>query len=266
MAHLGTHSHYVGQKCHILINKMPAFKRALSTSDKYAVASLVKKRKFSPRGRTPSMALKRAIRDLIPEELKYYLVGTAAGAPVSLTINTASIQELTAVGRGTGDNERIGTRCLPKYLDVRWTIFGQSAQVIPVFRLMVVMDTENNGTAPIGTDILEYGSVVAPTNSVNKGRFKILYDQCQTPSDIGMNTSDHYGHVYIDLEKKLRGNPNTVDRMISFNGDTAASVLTQGKNSCWLLLIADQTITANYGVGDDRAGFEYSSRFAFTDA
>lgn len=94
---------------------------------------------------------------------------------------TPVINELTAIAQGDDYNGREGRSILAKSLYLRGYIQKNASATISVMRMIVVMDTMNQGTAPTWGDVFnstDVSSPLSPTNSGGAlGRFKILYDK-----------------------------------------------------------------------------------------
>lgn len=208
--------------------------------------------------------IKREIAKQTIDEIKYYTIGTPAVTPNSLVANTLGLSIISGCAQGTGESDRVGMKVDPKYVQVKWSLFQNSAAVNALCRVMIFIDTQNNGTAPTTAEVLESAQVSTFVKGNNKLRFKMLYDKyLQVAGNNGWDTSDE---VYIDVGKalaKIYKNPR--DRQISYLGTAAQTSASNGKNTIYLGVMSDATVTANLGSGTARAGFDYSARMAFVD-
>jgi len=234
-------------------------KRRYSSSD----ASVSKRYKVS-KGASIAKALRAT------EEIKYYDSTSTVGTPVAIsanTIATGNCSQVSAVGLGTGDAARIGRRVAAKYAECRFNIYQSYTGTNATVRCMLYIDTQNAGSVPLTTDVLEWAGVLSPPNTDNKGRFKILRDQLFQVNGTYADSNNMSQVWYVDIEKalkKLYKNPR--DALIQFNGDTAGAAATNGKNAVFFVWMSDVAIASSMGTGQARSGIDYATRFAFTDA
>lgn len=116
------------------------------------------------------------IRGIVNAEKRTHVV------QLQTTVGTTPvINELTAIAQGDDYNGREGRSILAKSLYLRGYIQKNASATISVMRMIVVMDTMNQGTAPTWGDVFnstDVSSPLSPTNSGGAlGRFKILYDK-----------------------------------------------------------------------------------------
>ena len=84
---------------------------------------------------------------------------------------------LVNIAVGTGPNERIGRQIKVKSINAYLTLQkNSSSYATDTIRLMLVLDTQCNGTAPAITDILQTASVNSFRNMANSKRFVVLKD------------------------------------------------------------------------------------------
>ncbi len=90
---------------------------------------------------------------------------------------------INLVGRGTGPNQRIGRNLVIRSLQFRYEVLKLSSIENAIYRFIVVLDKQANGTAPTGADIFVNGSTSSQTtwqqyrNLANISRFEILWDK-----------------------------------------------------------------------------------------
>lgn len=91
---------------------------------------------------------------------------------------TATITDLTSMAEGDDQGARQGRSILAKSVFMRGYLNMSSAATATSVRLMIVMDTMNQGDAPTYTDIVSANAIAAPLNiSAYPGRYRILYDK-----------------------------------------------------------------------------------------
>lgn len=110
------------------------------------------------------------------DELKVVDTDITAG-PV---LAGGSITLLNGVATGTDFTQRIGRKTLWKSIFLR--IFFLPTNTVPapsadVIRVMLIYDSQANGTAPVITDILTVGTYESPMNLNNRDRFRIIADR-----------------------------------------------------------------------------------------
>lgn len=91
---------------------------------------------------------------------------------------------LNGIAAGTGANQRIGRKIVMTSLFFRWRIgvdlnsgTNYLNSVPGDARLVIVYDSQANGTAPTWTDVFTNASPVALMNMANRDRFKVLFDK-----------------------------------------------------------------------------------------
>lgn len=115
-------------------------------------------------------------------------------------------QELTSIPQGTDADERNGNSIRAKSLWVRvntkadMTYFNNIG-TYPSARLIIFIDTNQDGSAPVPSDVLETVSVVSPLNTDNVGRFTILKDIFY-PLTLGQSTKSF--EIYLPLNHHVR--------------------------------------------------------------
>lgn len=114
-------------------------------------------------------------------ELKYK--DTAVG--VTDLIVAGSISLLNGIQTGTGASERVGKKIQLKSINLKLSVFDETANVGPrgvIFRFLCVYDAQSNGQAFALTDLFEAISESGPIPSIamynvsNAERFKVLID------------------------------------------------------------------------------------------
>lgn len=154
---------------------------------------------------------------------------------------------LNGMSQGSGESERVGMRVVNKRLDinVNWNQDGTTSQVL---RLLVVQDTQTNGTMMTGdafmpdkvSGLLDQNLNFA--NPFNSHRFKILYDktfQGTQPSRYWNGSAEvsPEGTKFIKIRLKLGGKKGIVTRYTT-TGNTVSAI---ADNSFHLLAVADQS-------------------------
>jgi len=108
------------------------------------------------------------LKDLTTNNSGKITAGTAANV---LTL-------LNGCAQGTTASTRLGRRILMKSLLIRWhfaintTTAGNDS-----IRVLIIYDSQTNGTAPAATDVLLTDEFGSPMNLSNSRRFKVLIDE-----------------------------------------------------------------------------------------
>ena len=107
---------------------------------------------------------------------------------------------LVNIAVGTGPNERIGRQIKVKSINAYLTLQkNSSSYACDTIRLMLVLDTQCNGTAPAITDILQTASVNSFRNMANSKRFVVLKD-----SEINITSATHDGTNFATVHRQLQ--------------------------------------------------------------
>lgn len=158
---------------------------------------------------------------------------------VDVTQNGVSVDydgalvHLSPVTQGDTRNARSGKSILAKYLSGRIQLAITSSQRSSV-RLIIFMDTQNNGTAPAVSDILENtGTALGPLSSLKQlqnGRFKILWSRLITLDGVKESLQDL--KYYLPLKRQH----------LYFDGATSADYQ---KNAIFMLQISSAATASN---------------------
>lgn len=115
-----------------------------------------------------------------PKNVDNQFTGTLNGATTPSTI-----QLLNGIAQGTGGSQRTGRQVRLESLEFMLQFTSDSTSLgNESVRVLVVLDKECRGSAPAGTDVIQFGattadvSLVSPYNFDNvPSRFTVLYDQ-----------------------------------------------------------------------------------------
>lgn len=225
---------------------------------------------FQRKSKRSKTSLTKLVKRIVSgdEEIKYYDLATAAGTPQSLTANVLGVQRVTDVGQGLGDFQRVGSRTIPKYLQINFSLYQASAATNANIRVMVILDKSANSNGdPTITDVLEGANVMSPPNQENKDRFVFLKDQIIQVNGINSDTSLALQKWYISLGPVFnRLYKREHDKQISYLGTTSGATVTNARNAIYFCAVSDVGVTASMAVGSARGGMDYASRYAYSDA
>lgn len=173
-----------------------------------------------------SRALRKIQRNDAPE-LK--VINTSPALSATMT-NTGSVFLMNFIAQGTDQGQRISNKIRVKYIQFNYSIQMAVAGVVANCRVLIVKDTDQLGTAPVGADILgATGAVSAPlsdlnvTNHITK-RFHVLYDKLHSLSTAGDSNEGRLCRV-------------KVNDFCYYSANTAGSAL---RNAIYALFITDQ--------------------------
>lgn len=141
---------------------------------------------------------RHSVRSSSVSELKFKdnaFITTITSAGVILP----STNSLVNIAVGTGPNERIGRQIKVKSINAYLTLQkNSSSYATDTIRIMLVLDTQCNGTAPAITDILQTASVNSFRNMANSKRFVVLKD-----SEINITSATYDGTNFATVHRQL---------------------------------------------------------------
>jgi len=159
-------------------------------------------------GRFPGTASR-----LSSTELKDITVRSLAVVAPLASANGSTPFLVNPVIQGSSATTRIGRRILMKSLYIRW--FAQLVSTTTggtPYRMLVVYDSQTNGTAPAVTDVVLTDEITSPMNLNNSRRFKTLCDKTWECLGTG-------GPQSITLEKYIK-----LNLPVEFNNGNAGTV------------------------------------------
>lgn len=128
----------------------------------------------------------------LDKEIKYVDWEISGGNAVATALATAIVDPgagnsaLNAIAQGDAENERDGKKVICKSVYVRGELYGDIAAAAaayitsPCVRVMCILDTQTNGAACTGTEVLDDNfttKYLAPRELKYSERIKTLYDQ-----------------------------------------------------------------------------------------
>lgn len=161
------------------------------------------------------------LKGVINSELKRYDENVN-----SLIDSSGVITALSDMGTGDTINVRDGWSILAKYDTAKFTFVMNASATTTLVRLILFVDTQNNGVLPTVADVLGSADVSSLINPKNTQRFTVLYDRRYSMS-INANRS-----IIAKAYKKL-------DFHIRYTAD-ASGVASQSKNGIFLLAISSE--------------------------
>lgn len=166
----------------------------------------------------------KMIRGIVNSEMHYTDVQIVSGVQTS----TGSVTLINQVAQGDDITTRTGSSILCKYIVVKYSIVMSAAATATTVRIGVVIDNNNQGTAPAFSDIWETGDMTSFKTINNQKRFVMLRDQT---FDMSINGQQNYtGTWYIPINQHLR-----------YNGTGASQVLSP---SLWMTLDSTEATNA----------------------
>lgn len=172
------------------------------------------------------------------------------------TTSTGAVYLLSGVAQGTDYTNRIGRKISMKSLLIRFSLnpnAGQTSAVGDFVRILIVYDSQSNGSAPGVTDILQTANYLSPMNLNNRDRFKVLHERLipmnPTVYTTGALTGGNPQNKSYEIYKRM-----FLDEVFS-NTTNLISSITSG--SVYLLIIAAAATATGLG---------YNSRIRFSDS
>lgn len=180
------------------------------------------------------------IRKLINVERKFLDTTQAA----TTQTNVATIAPLSYIAEGDDYNSRDGHSILTQGMLFRMRMTANSTAVVNFIRVMVFIDKEMNGTAPVVGDILEATTdYLSPIQHDAGKRFKILFDR--------IFSLDYNGRGTAAINKWFR-----INHHIKYTGTTAAAASSK-EGQLYVLTLSDNT--------SNPPGYSWYNRIRFTD-
>lgn len=180
------------------------------------------------------------MKGLINSELKKSDINTSTSVST-----TATIVNLTAIAQGDDVGDRNGNKILLKYLRFQYYAAMNVSATSSAIRVMVVVDTENQGSAPSINDILQTTgaglAINAPINSDDTQRFTVLFDDHIALSNTGQSISTRKHYISLNFHTSF------------------TSSLSSSSNKNAIYLVAVSTEATNTPT------LAYSSRLSFYD-
>lgn len=151
---------------------------------------------------------------------------TVAGAGLPVLMN--------GMAQGTSTSTRIGNRIVIKSFEIR-AEFRPSGTVSNNIRLMVLSDSQVNGSAPVGTNVFANSTFFTSMRNLNyRKRFKIYIDKPIYISPSGQEGDAAYTHEYYKFRKGL---------VCEYNGGTAGTVADIATNALFFCIPGYTTCT-----------------------
>lgn len=187
----------------------------------------------------------------------------------SISINLAgSVNFISGLNQGNDNFERQGRRVTWKDVAARFLIDASqlnstsTTNMDTTMRVIVFLDTQNTGTLPLITDVLQGGRITSHLNLGNAQRFKIVVDYIEalsaafTPNLVSGTNYPVLNEADPNLVRKFyRKLPNVVG---TYQGTTNALADSSG-NQLFLLVIGEDAVAA------DNFRIQINTRCKFTD-
>lgn len=196
---------------------------------------------YSSKGNVQKHIHKHVGKIVIKPEKKYYDFGISH---VNINQNYSGYGSewydlLNGITTGTDSGDRVGKVIQMCSIQMRLYVTNGASQTVgvpQVYRILLWIDTQNNGTATdVGTILDGAGSgtncIINPYLLSNRGRFKILWDHTDT-LDPGSNTSN-FEQFYEKINQQVVYNASgtTVDKI--------------QKGSLYLQIVSDGFLTVS---------------------
>lgn len=171
-----------------------------------------------------ALSIATAVASLVNVEFKRNDIGASGSIDSS-----GGVSQLVSIVNGSDAVQRVGNEVELKSFFWKLDVSQNAASSWSILRSMIVLDTENDGTIPAVSDILDAGAGSVSVNSFinwdNRKRFKILKDIKITLADRTSKQLEWYKNF------------GTKGLKLEWTGNTAGST----KNNClYLLLISNE--------------------------
>lgn len=164
-----------------------------------------------------------------------------------------SLTLLNGCAQGTDYTQRIGRKTVNRSVYLRATIFPTegTAPLGDIVRILVILDKEPNGAAPVVADVLTSAAPEAPMNLNNRDRFVTISDQiveCEAGNwSAGNLTTGAPKTHYVSFFKPIKCE--------TIWGGTGATIASIQSNAIYMLLVSSNGVYQ----------MQYSTRVRFED-
>lgn len=142
---------------------------------------------------------------------------------------TGTITMITDTAQGNASTQREGLKIQPRSLRYRYSVELDGSTTTTMFRFIIFMDKQQNGTVATTAELLEADTVYAWGEHDTRPRFKILADRRIALTQSGFNRLVS-AEGYIRFPKSMR---------IFYKGTSAAQT-DQGKNNIYVYMVSDE--------------------------
>lgn len=173
------------------------------------------------------------LRSLINTEFDYVDTLALQNMPAAGSINL-----LNGMTQGDGPNNRTGTSIKMKSYEIKYGLQNNATAINTQCRVLLVLDKQSNGAAPVLTDILQTNSPYSPRNLNNRKRFKILMDKRYSLSTAGPNNTNDSTYM-----------KNVETHVQFFSTSNLGTIADISSNALYLVHCSDQATnfpTINY--------------------
>lgn len=169
-----------------------AFKR----SQEYGSGQALKRRRAMTYRTSQKYKLSARINRIMRSEEKKNFDVTST---VTTSAGVATITSLGAIVQGDGATNRDGRKCTILSVQNRYFVNSSDRR----WRVIVFVDHQLNGSAPVAGDLLEVpGNAASPLNLSNQKRFTIIHDNWGGDGyQVGFEASGQIGNVYSFFKK-----------------------------------------------------------------
>lgn len=184
------------------------------------------------------------------KERKFYDVNTNV---VQIFSATGNFTLLFAPGLGQDYNQRIGRKCVARSLYIRGRVLVSDANPIVTAavgaqqaRMIIFMDNQPNGTAPVIGDLLNGTDPSSHLNQNNRDRFKIIKDKYFDLDAFIYNNATGTGAINrtqhsIKSYKKLKCE-------VIFNQNPNAVIASISTCAIWMFWVCNINLAAEYVI------------------
>lgn len=179
---------------------------------------------------------------------------------------TGSITLLNVPTLGTDMTNRIGRKIILRSVYIRgilrtsgsfnMTTISQQSQLA---RMLLVWDTQPNGSSPAITDILKAASATSQLNIDSRDRFKVLCDKQFAMGPFVIDTVNHYGLTSNQQAYAVKKYKKLYLETI-FNSTNGGSIADITTGALWMVWVGSQP------AGNDDCIATVTSRLRFSDA
>ncbi len=157
----------------------------------------------------------------------------------AVTAATMVVNNLTVIPEGNGESARIGRKIVIKSIHVKGhlTLPATTASNATSDNvcMMLVQDTQTNGTAMVAADLLDTDVIESFNNLANSGRFKILYKKWVAIACGGGGVATGAAYIFAEATRQIVVNKRC-NIPIEYDNSATTGVITsvRSNNLYWL--------------------------------
>lgn len=167
-----------------------------------------------------------------PKHLDTAITGDVNTTPVVTLLN--------GIAQGSDNDQRIGNRVVMTGVDIRLHVTNEVSvkDRLSQMRLILVYDTQTNGTALTTTDVLDAVTIESQHNWDNDSRFQVIYDSVRALNTFGGTATS------VDVYHWFYAKHFQLNHYVRWNG-SGATVTSMTWGSLYLIYFGPDAASAS---------------------